>query len=112
LTIILNLNLAISFLLELFALAALGYWGFTIRKGWGIKIICGLGAPILAAFIWGLYVAPHATYKLPYVIQQAIGLGVFAISIYALYRRGKSTWATIFGVILVVNRLIDYVWEH
>ncbi|HLO32795.1 MAG TPA: YrdB family protein, partial [Anaerolineales bacterium] len=59
-----SLNLLVRFLLELCMLAALGYWGFKTQSGWVMKIIIGIGLPILIAVIWGLFLAPRATYPL------------------------------------------------
>src|SRR5689334_23481657 len=53
-------NLGLRFLLELCMLAALGYWGFQAGDGPVLKIVLGLGAPLLAAVVWGLFIAPRA----------------------------------------------------
>jgi hypothetical protein len=45
-------NLGMRFVLELCALAALGYWGFKTGHGIFLKVILGLGAPLAAATIW------------------------------------------------------------
>ena len=56
----LAINVTLRFVLELCALAALGYWGFTAGAGPVGKALLGLGAPILAAVAWGIFVAPKA----------------------------------------------------
>jgi hypothetical protein len=48
--------LGIRFGLELAALAALAYWGFKTMDGTAAKILFGLGAPLLAGVLWGLFV--------------------------------------------------------
>ena len=52
-------NLAVRFLLEFGALGALGYCGFQLDRGPLVKIALGIGAPLLAAVLWGMFVAPH-----------------------------------------------------
>jgi hypothetical protein len=54
-----SVNLALRFLLELCALAALAYWGFQLGKGLIAKIGLGIGAPLLAAVVWATLVAPQ-----------------------------------------------------
>jgi hypothetical protein len=58
------LNLLVRFLLELCMLAAVGYWGFKTHSGWTMKIIFGIGLPVVIAVLWGLFIAPKATYPL------------------------------------------------
>jgi hypothetical protein len=44
-----NANLALRFLLELCALAALGYWGFQTGRGPVMSAVLGIGAWLLTA---------------------------------------------------------------
>ena len=98
-------NLAIAFLLELCALAALGYWGVWVGSGPLIKIALGIGAPLCAAVLWGLFAAPRAPVSVPLV-----GLGVKAIvfgsAVAALYTTGHRGLAIAFAVIVLVNSLL------
>ncbi len=45
-------NLALRFVLELAALAALAYWGFHTGHSLLGDVALGVGAPLLAAVIW------------------------------------------------------------
>ena len=75
-------NLTLAFALELCALAALGYWGFSVGGGPGAKAVLGIGAPLCAAVLWGLFAAPRAPVSVP-----LLGLGtrllVFAFVVIA-----------------------------
>ena len=51
-------NMALSFLVELCAIAALSYWGFNSGTGTFGTILLGVGAPALAIVIWGLVCGP------------------------------------------------------
>ena len=53
-------NDGLRFVLELAALTALGYWGFAEHEG-VLQWLLGLGAPLLAAVVWGAFVAPKAS---------------------------------------------------
>ncbi|MFD0620443.1 YrdB family protein [Paenibacillus sp. GCM10027629] len=107
-----NASLALAFLLELCAFAALGYWGFTRNTGWLVKIILGIGTPVIVAFIWGMFVAPKATYVLPEIYKELLALAIFAIAALALYAAGRSGWALWFAILVVVNRVLMVVWEQ
>ena len=67
-------NLALRFLLELCALGALGYWGFKIGRGLIVKVGLGIGAPLLAALVWGTLGAPDAPVLLPGLLHLLLEL--------------------------------------
>lgn len=78
------IDLAAVFLLELCMLAALGYWGVEQGNGAIIKVILGIGAPVLAAIVWGMFAAPKAKVHLRLVTQMAVRVVVFALAALAL----------------------------
>ncbi|NES17189.1 MULTISPECIES: YrdB family protein [Micromonospora] len=57
--------LTLAFLLELAMLAAAGWWGFTLDAGWLVRLLAGLGAPLLLAVVWGIFCSPRASVPLP-----------------------------------------------
>ncbi|SBT64119.1 Protein of unknown function (DUF2568) [Micromonospora sediminicola] len=59
------LLLGLIFLLELALLAAAGLWGFTLDAGWPVRLLAGLGAPLVIAVVWGVFCSPRATVALP-----------------------------------------------
>ena len=65
LELIQSVNLALRFFLELCALVAVGYWGFKTAGGTPSKIGVGIGAPLVAAVVWGVFVAPSAAVVVP-----------------------------------------------
>ena len=54
-------NLLLRFLLELCALGALGYWGFKTGSVTSTKVVLGVGAPLVAAVVWGTFLSPSTT---------------------------------------------------
>ena len=52
-------SLALQFLLELAALAALGYWGSTSGDGTFAHVALAIAAPVLAAVVWGMFGFPR-----------------------------------------------------
>lgn len=103
-----NANLALAFLLELCALAALGYWGFRIGDGALAKIALGLGAPLLMAVFWGIFLAPRAVVRLPTPLIVALKVIVFGVAALALAAAGSPVLAAIFAVVVVINLALAY----
>src|SRR5690349_8106731 len=100
------LNLLVRFLLELCMLAAVGYWGFTSSSGWAMKILLGVGLPVLIAVLWGMFIAPKAIYPLhglPFLVVEMILFGSGALALFAS-RQTTLGWAYI--IILFLNELM------
>lgn len=107
-----GLNLGVRFLLELCMLAAIVYWGFKTQSGWVMKILLGIGLPVLIAVIWGLFVAPHAVYPLgtlPHLVLELVLLGSGAV---ALFASGKPGLGWIYTITLVVSEILMIVWKQ
>lgn len=105
------LNLGVRFLLELCMLAAVGYWGFKTQSG-VMRIVLGIGLPLLFIVIWGLFVAPKAIYPLhgiPHMVLSLILLGSGAV---ALFASGRTTLGWAYTIILVVNQILLIVWKQ
>ena len=95
-------NLTVAFLLELCALAALGYWGLRTASGPATKAALGISAPLLAAVLWGLFAAPHAPVSIP-LASGGVQLLVFGSAAAALYATGRHALALTFAVLVVAN---------
>ena len=106
------LNLLIRFLLELCMLIVVGYWGFKTHSGWVMKIIFGIGLPILIAVIWGLFIAPRATYPLSGISYLAVELILLGSGAVALFASGNPGLGWIYAVILVINKVLIVVWKQ
>jgi hypothetical protein len=104
-------NLALAFLLELCLLVAFGYWGFTTGSGLLMQIVLGIGAPLLVAVVWGIFMAPKALRPLPFPIHQIIECVIFGLGFVALYVAGQPMLATIFAVVFAVNFVLRSVWR-
>jgi hypothetical protein len=103
-------NLALRFLLELCALAALGYWGFKTEASFIAKIGLGIGAPLLAAVVWGALVAPGAPVPTPGLLRLVLELIIFGLAAAALYSAGRPTLAWALVLAFVINRVLMYAW--
>jgi hypothetical protein len=98
-------DLALAFLLELCALAALGYWGVWVGGEPVTKVALGLGAPLFGAILWGLFAAPRAPVSVP-LVGTGVKLLVFGSAALALYATGHRILAIAFAVLVVVNGVL------
>lgn len=96
--------LAVRFVLELAALAALAYWGFSEFDG-VLSVVLGIGAPLAAAVVWGLFVSPKARYGSP--IRQAVGeVLVFGAAVISLFDADQPVLAIVFAALALVDGVL------
>ncbi|MET7816916.1 YrdB family protein [Micromonospora zamorensis] len=98
-----HVNDLLAFLLELAALAVLGYWGLKTDSAAPVKVALAVGAPLLAAITWGLFASPKATIALPLIGVLVVKALVFGSAALALHALGNRALATSFAVIVVIN---------
>ena len=103
-------NVALRFLLEVCALIALGYWGFKTGSGLIVQIGLGIGAPLVAAVVWGTFVSPQAPVQLPGHVVLVLQVLVFGSAAAGLAATGHRTLSLVFGVIVAINAILMYVW--
>src|SRR5918912_1352583 len=90
-------NLIVRFGLELASLGALGYAGFQTDRGWLLRILIGVGAPLLAAALWSMLVAPAASSRLADPWRLLPEFAVFGSAAAALIAAGHPTLGVVFG---------------
>lgn len=105
-----SINLGVRFLLELCMLAAVGYWGFKTGSGWFLKILLGIGAPLLIAAIWGTFVAPKAAYRLHGFVLLVVEAVLFGSGVAALFITKNYALAWGFAAVVIINRILTFVW--
>ena len=110
LEVIKGANLLLRFLLELFALGALGYWGFKTGGGMAAKVGVGIGTPLVAAFVWGVFLSPRAALALPETLVLVLQAVVFGAAAASLVATGHRTLAFVFVAVAVMNAILMYVW--
>lgn len=99
-------NLAVRFLIELGALAALAFGCAQVGQGLAMKIGLGVGAPILAAAVWGAFVAPRAAKRLPDPWRLLPEAAVFGAAAVALALAGHATLAWALAITAALNRAL------
>jgi hypothetical protein len=100
-------NYALRFVLELAALAALAYWGFE-EFGGVLQWVIGLGAPLVAAAVWGTFMSPKASRPTVDPVRLLIELAVFGAGVAALLAAGATTVAVIFAVLAALHLALTF----
>lgn len=106
-----SVNAALRFLLEVAALVILGYWGYRSADGPLLKVVLGLGLPLLVAVVWGMLGSPAAPYRLgegPRLLLEVVILGGATLAIYDMDRVAT---ALAFGVIAAINTIRVHLWS-
>ena len=107
-----NANLALAFLLELGVLAALGYWGFQTGQGLIAKIALGIGAPLIAVVVWGIFGAPKSAWQLKGIPRLTLQVVFFGSAAVALFISGQRILGVAFALIFVLNHVLLYTWDQ
>lgn len=113
------LNLGLRFLLEVLALMALGYWGWSQGDG-ASRYLWAVGGPLLLAIIWGTFRVPEdpsasgrALIPVRGVVRLLLELFVFGLATWALFDAGASSLAALFGAMVLLHYTVSYdrvVW--
>lgn len=106
-----NANLALSFILELCLLAAFAVWGFTTGIGLPMQLLLGIGTPVLAAVVWGIFMAPKAVRPIHPPLHQIAELVIFGLAFVALYLAGQTTLTILFAVVYGINSVLRILWR-
>jgi hypothetical protein len=105
-------NLALRFLLELCLLAAFAYWGFQSGGQTMAKIALGIGVPLLAAVIWGFFMAPKSSRRLRDPWRLLAELALFGLAAAALASIGRDVLALALLGLYAVNRFWMVLWRQ
>ena len=108
------INLAVRFLLELFALLVMGAWGWRQTDSW-LKFILALGIPLILAFVWGTFAVPNdpsrsgaAPVAVPGILRLVIELAIFGLAVWALYDMGFTSFSWVLAIIVALHYIASY----
>jgi hypothetical protein len=107
-----SINLALRFVLEMFALGAVAYWGFKSGKDGILRWLMAIGAPVLLAVIWGVFGSPKAVIKLTAPLHFTVEVLTFGLPALALYFAGKQHLAFIYIIVVIINRILMFIWNQ
>lgn len=88
-----------AFVAELMMLAALVYVGVVLPGSVAGRIALAIALPVVAAVIWGRWLAPRAARRLPYRPGLLLKIAIFAITAVLLGWAGPLLLAILFFVV-------------
>lgn len=112
------LNLALRFVLEVLAISALAFWGWSQGGFWRWPLAIGL--PVIAMVIWALTQVPEGPGReggaipVPGPVRLLIELALFGLAILALLTAHANDRAQLFAAILAAGVAINYAlsWDR
>jgi hypothetical protein len=98
-----QLNMLITFLLELAMLAAYGVGGYELTTNTVVRWTLAIIFPIIVGVLWGIFLSPRARVHLPYAVKLA---GRFLLMIggaLILWSAHMTVLATIYTIALLAS---------
>lgn len=105
-------NLVVRFLLELAALVAFAYWGWTIAGSLVVRTAAAIAVPATVAMIWATFISPKARIPTGEMGRALLGLAVFLLAAGAVWSRGQRGLAMIYGALAVLSSGLLLVWPE
>lgn len=100
-------NDGLRFFLELSALAAVAYWGWS-EHGGVLRWILVVAAPLALAAVWGRFVAPKASTRVGDPWRLALELLVFGSAVAALLDADEKTQAIVLGAAAALHLALTF----
>ena len=72
----------------------------------------GVGSPLVAAAVWGVFVSPQAAVQLPGLVVLILQVLVFGSAAAGLVGTGHRTLVLVFVGIVVINAILMHVWRQ
>ncbi|MGX5696946.1 YrdB family protein [Agromyces soli] len=100
-------NDLLRFLLEIFAIVTLGIFGFTqFALPWP-GILVGIGAPLAAIVLWGLFRSPKAVFAVDPFVKALVEIAVFSAAALAWWFMGQPIVAILLAVVAAVSGIVN-----
>ncbi len=103
----LSVNDVLRFILELFAIFTLGYWGYLAWPFPWPGILFMIGTPLFAIVVWGLFRSPKARIPLDPVGRGIVEIAVMGSAAIAWAMLGQPIIAIVFAVIALVSGIVN-----
>lgn len=101
----------LAFLIELAAITAYAYWGFSFDN-WLFKLVLGLGAPAIVVIIWAKWCAPRSETRLKMPWLAIVELIVFSIAALVMYSIDHKQWGIIIGAAGLLSVVLSIVTKQ
>jgi hypothetical protein len=104
-------NLILRFALEIAGLIALGYWGWTQHAGLARPALA-IGAPLLAAVLWGVFRVPgdpgNAPVAVPGAVRLLLEAAFFAGAAIGLVAANQERAGLVLAILVVLHYAVSY----
>ena len=100
-------NDVLRFLIELFALFSLGFWGYLAWPFPWPGVLFLIGTPLFAAIVWGLFRSPKAVFPLDPVGRAAVEILVMGSAAAVWFVLGYPIIGAIFAVVASISGVIN-----
>ena len=101
-----GINDLLRFLLEIFAIVTLGIFGFTAFELPWPGVALGIGLPLLAVLLWGLFRSPKAVFRVDPFLKALVEIAVFSTAAIAWWIMGQPVVAIVFAVVAAVSGIL------
>jgi len=109
------LNMALRFLLELAALAAMASYGWQLTDNRPLRMLAAVALPIIAASLWGIFAVPadpSRSGKAPVPVKGSVRLGLellfFGFGVWSLYASGAHMLSLVLGAVVLLHCVASY----
>lgn len=99
-------NLGVRFLAEVAGIAAIAYWGFGLDSALPVRLLAGVGLPLLVILVWGLFVAPKSAVPVAEPVKAVLAVIVMGLAALALAGAGQPGLAAAYFVVVCVNAVL------
>ncbi len=100
-------NDVLRFLIELFALFSLGFWGYLAWPFPWPGVLFLIGTPLFAAIVWGLFRSPKAVFPLDPVGRAAVEILVMGSAAAVWFVFGYPIIGATFAVVAAISGVIN-----
>ena|SRR5579885_2109874 len=105
-------NLALRFLLELYALAAVSYAGYHLVESEPARLVLCIAAPSLFGVLWGLFAAHKAKFPPREPWKAVVGFLFLEIAALCLALTGHGLLAGVLAVLIAGNAVLLRLWNR
>jgi hypothetical protein len=96
----------VAFASELAALAALAFGGWSLPASTAVRMLAAVGAPLVAAVLWGLFAAPQAPVHVA-VLAVVTKVVVYGSAVLVLAASGHPRLAAVLAVAAVLGSVLS-----
>lgn len=96
-------NLGLRFLLELAALAAVGWLGWHTGGSTVGRVALAVVLPLVVAVVWGAFIAPRARFKVSRAVWYGLQVVIFGAAALALASMWSPAAGIVFALVVLAN---------